>query len=193
MASWNFIRRCQSNQIQTFTGFAHSINLFSSRCTLSHCPISTIRLREAGKRSVRKSMGDSLAIQSTLWIFRMRSSLEMVRPFLQTSLFQRIAIEFELAHELQIAVDLLQHRIDDQRLAALPAGNDIGVGAGNAVEELADIIGESVPRILRRTPQESVRRRARVRRLREKCFAPHPAGQGEGWRCCTFGCGTIRM
>ena len=83
-------------------------------------------------------MGDSLAIQSTLWIFRMRSSLEMVRPFLQTSLFQRIAIEFELAHELQIAVDLLQHRIDDQRLAALPAGNDIGVGAGNAVEELAE-------------------------------------------------------
>ena len=29
-------------------------------------------------------------------------------------------LEIELAHELQIAVDLLQHRIDDQRLAAMP-------------------------------------------------------------------------
>ena len=47
-------------------------------------------------------------------------------------------LEFELAHELQIAVDLLQHRIDDQRLAAMPAGNDIGIGAGNVVEELAE-------------------------------------------------------
>ena len=47
-------------------------------------------------------------------------------------------LEIELAHELQIAVDLLQHRIDDQRLAAMPAGDEISVGAGNAVEELAE-------------------------------------------------------
>ena len=47
-------------------------------------------------------------------------------------------LELELAHELEIAVDLLQHRIDDQRLAALPAGDEIGVGAGNAVEQLAE-------------------------------------------------------
>jgi hypothetical protein len=73
-------------------------------------------------------------------------------------------LEFELAHELQIAVDL-GHRIDDQRLAAMPAGNEIGVGAGKAVEELAEYLGDSIPRILRRTPQDSVRRRARVRRL----------------------------
>ena len=47
-------------------------------------------------------------------------------------------LEIELAHELEIAVDLLQHRIDDQRLAAMPAGDEIGVGARNAVEELAE-------------------------------------------------------
>ena len=38
--------------------------------------------------------------------------------------------EVELAHELQIAVDPLQHRIDDQRLAAMPAGEKISVSAG---------------------------------------------------------------
>ena len=47
-------------------------------------------------------------------------------------------LEIELADELQIAVDLLEHRIDDQRLAAAPAGEQIGVGAGDAVEELAE-------------------------------------------------------
>ena len=46
--------------------------------------------------------------------------------------------EIELAHELKIAVDLLQHRIDDQRLAAMPAGDEIGVGAGDAIEELTE-------------------------------------------------------
>ena len=38
----------------------------------------------------------------------------------------------------QIAVDLLQHGIDDQRLAAAPAGEQVGVGAGHAVEQLAE-------------------------------------------------------
>ena len=46
--------------------------------------------------------------------------------------------EIELAHELQIALDALEDRIDDQRLAAAPAGEEIGVGAGRAVEELAE-------------------------------------------------------
>src|SRR5262245_17365787 len=45
--------------------------------------------------------------------------------------------EVELADELQIAIDLLQHRIDDQRLATAAAGDQVGVGAGNAVEKLA--------------------------------------------------------
>ena len=43
-------------------------------------------------------------------------------------------LEVELADELQIAVDPLQHRIDDQRLAAVPAGDEIGVGARRGVE-----------------------------------------------------------
>ena len=47
-------------------------------------------------------------------------------------------LEIELANQLQIAVDLLDHRIDDQRLAAAPAREQIGVGAGRAVEQLAE-------------------------------------------------------
>ena len=43
----------------------------------------------------------------------------------------------ELAHELQVTVDLVQHRIDDQRLAAASAGDQVGVGSGYAVEQLA--------------------------------------------------------
>jgi hypothetical protein len=45
--------------------------------------------------------------------------------------------EVEFIDELDVPVDLLQHRIDDQRLAPAPAGDEVGVGAGNAVEELA--------------------------------------------------------
>ena len=47
-------------------------------------------------------------------------------------------LEIELAHELQVTVDLLQHWIDDQRLAAMAAGEEISIGAGCAVEELAE-------------------------------------------------------
>jgi hypothetical protein len=43
----------------------------------------------------------------------------------------------ELTHQLQIAIDALEDRIDDQRLAAMPAGEQIGISAGRAVEELA--------------------------------------------------------
>ena len=43
-------------------------------------------------------------------------------------------LEVELADELLIAVDPLQHRIDDQRRAAVPAGDEIGVGARGGVE-----------------------------------------------------------
>ena len=46
-------------------------------------------------------------------------------------------LEVELANKLQIAVDSLDDRVDDQRLAAMPAGEQISVGAGRAVEELA--------------------------------------------------------
>ena len=47
-------------------------------------------------------------------------------------------LEVELLDQLQVAVDPLQHRIDDQRLATLPAGQEIAVGAGDAVEQLAE-------------------------------------------------------
>ena len=56
-------------------------------------------------------------------------------------------LEVEFADELQIAVDPLEHRIDDQRLAAVPAGDEIGVGAGGAVEELAEDHGRFLLRI----------------------------------------------
>ena len=56
-------------------------------------------------------------------------------------------LEVELADELQIAVDPLQHRIDDQRLAAVPAGDEIGVGAGGRVEQLAEDHGRFLLRI----------------------------------------------
>src|SRR5215510_5797657 len=46
-------------------------------------------------------------------------------------------LEVELTDELQIAINLLQHRIDDQRLAAAAAGDQVGVGARNTVEKLA--------------------------------------------------------
>src|SRR5215475_2335089 len=46
--------------------------------------------------------------------------------------------EIELVDELDVAIDLLKHRVDDQRLAAAPAGDEIGVSPGHAVEELAE-------------------------------------------------------
>ncbi len=45
--------------------------------------------------------------------------------------------EVELFEQLKIAIDLLQHGIDDQRLAAFTAGEQIGVSAGDRVEKLA--------------------------------------------------------
>ena len=43
-------------------------------------------------------------------------------------------LQIELAHELQVAIDLLEHRIDDQRLAAAPAGEEVAVGGRDVVE-----------------------------------------------------------
>ena len=44
----------------------------------------------------------------------------------------------ELLHQLEVAVDLLQHRIDDERLASAPAGENVAVGARDAVEQLPE-------------------------------------------------------
>ena len=53
------------------------------------------------------------------------------------------SLQIELAQQLAIAVDLFQHGIEDQRLAAGAAGQQIAVGAGNAVEELAKDHGDA--------------------------------------------------
>ena len=47
-------------------------------------------------------------------------------------------LKIKLTHELQIAVDFFEHWIDDQRFAAMPTGDEIGVRPRNAVEELAE-------------------------------------------------------
>jgi hypothetical protein len=47
-------------------------------------------------------------------------------------------LQVELSDELQVAVDLFQDGIDDEGLAAAPAGEEIGVGAGGRVEELTE-------------------------------------------------------
>ncbi|MEY9287543.1 hypothetical protein ABH979_000617 [Bradyrhizobium ottawaense] len=52
-------------------------------------------------------------------------------------------LEVELAQQLAVAIDLLQHGIEDQRLAAGAAGKDVAVGARNAVEELAEDHGRT--------------------------------------------------
>src|SRR5262245_49628480 len=46
--------------------------------------------------------------------------------------------QVEFAQELDVAVNALEHGIDDQRLAAMPAREQIGVGAGGLVEQLAE-------------------------------------------------------
>src|SRR5581483_11218215 len=47
-------------------------------------------------------------------------------------------LEVQLLQQLAIAVRLLQHGIEDQRLAAGTAREQVGIGAGNAVEKLAE-------------------------------------------------------
>ncbi len=51
-------------------------------------------------------------------------------------------LEVQLLHQLQVPVDLLQDGIDDQRLATVPAGHQIAVGARCAVEQLAENHGD---------------------------------------------------
>ena len=47
-------------------------------------------------------------------------------------------LEVEFAEQRQVTLDLVQHRIDDEGLAAWPAGQQVGVAAGDAVEQLAE-------------------------------------------------------
>ena len=47
-------------------------------------------------------------------------------------------LQIQLVHEPEVAVHLLQHGVDDQRLSPATACDQVGVGAGDAVEELAE-------------------------------------------------------
>jgi hypothetical protein len=46
--------------------------------------------------------------------------------------------QVQLTKKLEIAVDLLEHRIDDQGLATAAAGKDVTVGAGCLIEQLPE-------------------------------------------------------
>ena len=46
-------------------------------------------------------------------------------------------LQLEFPDELEIAIDFLQHGIDDQSLASSPAREQIGVGSGYGIEQLA--------------------------------------------------------
>src|SRR5215204_5072137 len=45
--------------------------------------------------------------------------------------------QIEFMHETQVMIDLFQHGVDDQRLAAGAAGEQVTIGSGYAVEELS--------------------------------------------------------
>src|SRR5262249_14991321 len=47
-------------------------------------------------------------------------------------------LQIDLRDDQKITITLCQHRINDQRLAAMPASQKISVRARNAVEELAE-------------------------------------------------------
>src|SRR5215472_9240761 len=82
--------------------------------------------------------------------------------------------EIELTHELQITVNLFQHRINDQRLAAMTASEEISVGARNAVEELAE--DHRRLRSIDHTAGRLSGSDARQFVGAEKPFVSHPAG-----------------
>ncbi len=85
-------------------------------------------------------------------------------------------LQVQLAHELHVAIHLFQHGIDDQRLAAAPGGDEIGVGAGNTVEKLSEnhlstpVAGLVVPDLgceLHRTYQQIIILRRKKRKERQ--------------------------
>src|SRR5262252_5724658 len=57
---------------------------------------------------------------------------------MQMRIYRLDQIQIELADDQKITINLFQHRINDQRLAAMPASQEISVRARNAVEELAE-------------------------------------------------------
>src|SRR5215467_4646761 len=97
--------------------------------------------------------------------------------------------QIELTHQLQIPVNLFQHRINDQRLAAMPASEEISVGARNAVKELAE--DHRRLRYIDRTPGASEGQTPGNLSGRKNRLSLTPPGKG--LRSYILGCGTIRM
>jgi hypothetical protein len=86
--------------------------------------------------------------------------------------------EIELAHELQIAVDLLQHRIDDQRLAASPATTRSSCWA---MRSLAAAISLNVSAILPMRPTRSPAiRTEKSSGLLTRSVSADPGGRTDG-------------
>src|SRR6202012_3931766 len=71
-------------------------------------------------------------------------------------------LEVELAQQVAIAIGLLQHGVEDQGFAAGAARQQIGVGAGNAVEELAKDHARLLPRFPKRAFGSKYRRAASI-------------------------------
>src|SRR5512132_909366 len=104
---------------------------------------------------------------------------------MQMRIYRLDQLQIELSDDLKITINLFQHRINDQRLAAMPASQEISVRARNAVEELAEY---------HRCLRYSGRLRGSGARQfvgTEKSFVSHPPGKGP--RCYIPGCATTRM
>ncbi len=62
--------------------------------------------------------------------------------------------EAKLGEELAVPLHVLEHRIDEHRVAGLLVGEEVGVGAGGPVEELAEEHGVPVRLDRWRSPVE---------------------------------------
>ena len=52
----------------------------------------------------------------------------------QVSIDRFNQLEIQFLHQLEIAIDFLQHRVDDQRFAARPTGEQVRVGSGDLIK-----------------------------------------------------------
>src|SRR5882724_954269 len=66
--------------------------------------------------------------------------------------------EVELVYELYVTLNFLQHRVDNECFAPAPAGEEVGIGARYAIEELTKdhigpLFGVSLKILLQRCSQ----------------------------------------
>jgi hypothetical protein len=96
--------------------------------------------------SIRGRVGDAYEITSPALLAHHRDAAGAVAQGAQAGDVVGVQVrvhrlhqpQVELGQELDVARDLVEHGVDDQRLAAAPAGQEIGVGAGDGVEHLAE-------------------------------------------------------